>query len=48
MATMSLIDWVGLVGPYVVFFVLLIVYYVWERKRERRLRAQYPEVDNGE
>ncbi|MFC4450301.1 hypothetical protein [Halorussus aquaticus] len=40
---MSTIDWLGLAGPYVVFFVLLIVYYVWEGKRERRLRERYEE-----
>lgn len=48
MVAMSLIDWVGLIGPYVVFFALLIVYYVWEGKRERRLREQYTEGEYGE
>lgn len=48
MAAISLIDWFGLIGPYVVFFVSLIVYYVWEGKREQRLREQYTEGKHGE
>ncbi len=48
MAPMSVIDWIGLVGPYVVFFGLLIVYYVWEGRRERRLRERYTEGRHGE
>lgn len=48
MAPMSVIDWIGLVGPYVVFFGMLIVYYVWEGRRERRLRERYAEGENVE
>ena len=43
MPAMSTLDWFGLVGPYVVFFVMLIAYYVWEGKREQRLRERYDE-----
>ncbi len=48
MPAMSTIDWLGLVGPYAVFFVMLIVYYVWEGKREQQLRERYDEVDHAE
>lgn len=30
-----------LFGPFVVYFVMLIVYYVWEGRRERRLHEKY-------
>ncbi|UPV74039.1 hypothetical protein M0R89_16055 [Halorussus limi] len=40
---MSALDWFGLVGPYVLFFGMLIAYYVWEGRRERRLRERYDE-----
>ncbi|MFW5896040.1 MAG: hypothetical protein ACOCUA_01505 [archaeon] len=40
---LSTIDLIGLVVPFVVFFVLLVVYYVWEGRREQRLREQYEE-----
>jgi hypothetical protein len=43
MAAMGTLDWLGLVGPYAVFFVMLIVYYVWEGRRERTLRERYEE-----
>ena len=45
MPPMSTLDWLGLIGPYVVFFVALIVYYVWEGRRERRLRLEYEGTD---
>lgn len=45
MAAMSTLDWLGVVGPYAVFFGLLILYYVWEGRREKRLRARYEEED---
>ncbi|UPM44382.1 hypothetical protein [Halocatena salina] len=48
MAPINVIDWIGLVGPYIVFFGMLIVYYVWEGKRERRLRKRYTEERHGE
>ncbi|WP_254544025.1 hypothetical protein [Halomarina pelagica] len=38
---MSVIDWIGLIGPYVLFFLMLIAYYVLEGRRERRLRREY-------
>ena len=41
MPAMSTLDWLGLVVPYVVFFVMLIAYYVLEGRREERLREQY-------
>ena len=48
MAAMSTLDWLGVAGPYAVFFVMLIVYYVWEGRRERALRAEYEEArDNA-
>jgi len=40
---LSTLDWLGIVGPYTVFFVMLIVYYVWEGRRERALRQRYEE-----
>ncbi|WP_435178008.1 hypothetical protein [Halorussus sp. AFM4] len=43
MPAMSTVDWLGLVGPYAVFFVMLIAYYVLEGRRERRLRERYEE-----
>lgn len=46
-AGLSTIDLLGLVGPFVVYFVLLIVYYVWEGRRERRLRRRYDEQRGG-
>jgi hypothetical protein len=48
MAGMSAIDWLGLIVPFVVYFVMLVVYYVWEGRREKRLRENYadePEVN---
>lgn len=41
MAALSTLDWVGLVVPFVVYFVMLVVYYVWEGRREERLRDEY-------
>jgi len=41
MAAMSTLDWIGLVGPFVVYLLLLVVYYVWEGRREKRLREEY-------
>ncbi|ELZ08342.1 hypothetical protein C479_13423 [Halovivax asiaticus JCM 14624] len=41
MAAMSTLDWIGLVGPFAVYLVLLVVYYVWEGRREERLREEY-------
>ncbi len=47
MPAMSILDWLGLIGPFVVFFVMLIVYYVWEGRRERRLRERYEESEHA-
>lgn len=41
MAALSTLDWLGLVVPFVVYFVMLVVYYVWEGRREERLREEY-------
>lgn len=38
---MSTLDWIGFVGPLLVLFLLVIVYFVWEGRREKRLREQY-------
>lgn len=38
---MSTLDLIGFVGPLLVLFLLMIVYYVWEGRREKRLREQY-------
>jgi len=43
MPAMSTLDWLGLVAPYTVFFVMLLVYYFWEGKREQKLRERYDE-----
>ncbi|WP_276301374.1 hypothetical protein [Halorussus lipolyticus] len=40
---MSAVDWFGLIAPYAIFFVLLVVYYFWEGKREQRIRERYDE-----
>ncbi|WP_232688404.1 hypothetical protein [Halobacterium zhouii] len=42
------LDWVALVVPFVVYFLMLIVYYVWEGRREQRLREQYDETNTDE
>lgn len=57
MPPMSFIDWAGLLVPLVTFLLMLVAYYVWEGRRERRLRRQYgdaagegagaPEGDRG-
>lgn len=41
MVELSTLDWVGLVVPFVVYFVMLVVYFVWEGRREERLREEY-------
>lgn len=41
MATNGGVNLVLLFGPFAVYFLLLVVYYVWEGRRERRLRAEY-------
>lgn len=47
MAGMSAIDWFGLVVPFAVYLIMLVVYYVWEGRREERLHresAEEPDV----
>jgi len=41
----SSVDLVWLFGPFVAYLVMLGVYYVWEGRREKRLRAQYEESE---
>ncbi|RZV11202.1 hypothetical protein BDK88_2447 [Natrinema hispanicum] len=41
----SSVDLVWLFGPFVVYLVMLGVYYVWEGRREKRLREQYEESE---
>jgi len=48
MPAMSTLDWLGVVGPYVIFFTMLITYYVWEGRRERRLRQRSEEGEHAE
>lgn len=43
---LSTIDLLGIIVPFVVFFILLVVYYVWEGRREERLREEYKEEMN--
>ena len=40
---MATIDWIGLVVPFVVYLIMLVVYYVWEGRREEQLRDRYEE-----
>lgn len=47
MAGLSTLDWIGLVVPFVVFFIMLVAYYVLEGRREERLRQQYGEEIDG-
>lgn len=47
MPPLSLIDWLGLLVPLVVFLVMLVVYYVWEGRREQKLRRQYEEENHA-
>ncbi|CQH53766.1 uncharacterized protein HHUB_2003 [Halobacterium hubeiense] len=44
----STLDWLALVVPFVVYLLALAVYYVWEGRRERRLREEHDrEVNRG-
>lgn len=43
MSALGTIDLVGLVVPFVVYFIMLVVYYVWEGRREQALREEYNE-----
>lgn len=48
MAGLSTLDWLGLVVPFVVYLAMLVVYYVWEGRREERLREEYSEEVNAD
>jgi hypothetical protein len=41
------IDWLGLIVPFTLNFIMLWVWYVWEGKREARLQREYEEANNG-
>jgi len=41
------LDWVALVVPFVVYLLALVVYYVWEGRRERRLRERHASGGGG-
>ena len=44
----STIDWLALAVPFAVYLLALAVYYVWEGRRERRLREERDtEVNRG-
>lgn len=43
----STLVWLGLIVPFVVFLTVLVVYYLWEGRRERNLRAKYGGDDGG-
>ncbi|WP_306052561.1 hypothetical protein [Natronococcus wangiae] len=43
----SSVDLIRLFGPFAVYLVMLVAYYVWEGKREKRLRQQYEEAEYG-
>lgn len=47
MQASGVVDFTYLFGPFVVYLCLLVVYYVWEGRRERRLREQYREGGRG-
>lgn len=38
---MSTIDWIGVLGPIAFYIVSLITYYVYEGRREERLKDKY-------
>jgi hypothetical protein len=42
------IQWLGLVGPFLLYLLGLGIYYVWEGRRERRLREEYAESTPSE
>jgi hypothetical protein len=44
---LSTLDWLGLFVPLFVYLTLLVVYYVWEGRRERKRREQYEGVADG-
>lgn len=44
---LGLVDWLALVVPFALYFIMLWVWYVWEGKREKRLRTEFEEAQNG-
>ncbi|WP_459807943.1 hypothetical protein [Halopiger thermotolerans] len=48
MSVSGTVDLIWLFGPFAVYLVMLGVYYVWEGKREERLRERYEEVNHGQ
>ncbi|MFB6114497.1 MAG: hypothetical protein ABEJ58_10410 [Halodesulfurarchaeum sp.] len=45
---MSTLDWFGVIAPWFLYVIALIVYYVWEGRREDHLRQQYKEeIENA-
>lgn len=44
---LSTVDLLGIVGPIVFYVVSLAVYYVYEGKRERRIKEEYEEVSTN-
>lgn len=42
---LSTVDAIGFFGPFVMFVVALVVYYIWEGRREERLRERYSEAE---
>ena len=47
MATNDGVNLALLFGPFAAYLLLLVVYYVWEGRRERRLRERYEEGTRG-
>ncbi|ELY57843.1 hypothetical protein [Natronococcus jeotgali] len=43
----SSVNLVWLFGPFAAYLVMLGVYYVWEGRREKRLRRRYEEAEHG-
>ncbi|MFC7201179.1 hypothetical protein [Halospeciosus flavus] len=41
MTTGNSVNLLLLFGPFAVYLVMLVVYYVWEGRRERRLHEKY-------
>ncbi|RKD88950.1 hypothetical protein [Halopiger aswanensis] len=48
MSASNMVGQVWLFGPFAVYLVMLGVYYVWEGKREKRLRQEYEETNHGQ
>ncbi|SFS67090.1 hypothetical protein [Halostagnicola kamekurae] len=42
------VELVWLFGPFAVYLVMLGVYYVWEGKREKKIRNRYEETNHGQ